>query len=43
MDERRATGVIVGNRGRNALQEAMLGSVSMTLLRQASCPVLVVP
>nr|MDA3937521.1 universal stress protein [Actinomycetota bacterium] len=43
MNERRATGVIVGNRGRNVLQEAMLGSVSMTIMRLASCPVMVVP
>lgn len=43
IDERRATGVVTGSRGRNILTEAVLGSVSMTLLRQASCPVLVVP
>lgn len=43
LDERRATGVVVGTRGRNAVQEMLLGSVSMTLLRQASCPVLIVP
>ena len=43
LDERRATGVIVGTRGRNAVQEMLLGSVSMTLLRQASCPVMIVP
>ena len=41
--ERRATGVVVGTRGRNAVQEMLLGSLSMTLLRQASCPVLIVP
>lgn len=41
--ERRATGVIVGTRGRNAVQEMLMGSVSMTLMRQASCPVLIVP
>ncbi len=41
--ERRATGVIVGTRGRNAVQEVLMGSVSMTLMRQASCPVLIVP
>jgi len=40
---RRATGVIVGTHGRSAVKEALLGSVSMTLLRQASCPVLIVP
>lgn len=43
IDDRRATGVIAGTRGRNAVQEMLLGSVSMTLLRQASCPVLIVP
>jgi len=37
------TGVIVGSRGRTALQEALMGSVSMTLMRQAPCPVLIVP
>jgi nucleotide-binding universal stress UspA family protein len=43
LDDRRATGVIVGTRGRNAVQEMLLGSVSMTLLHQASCPVMIVP
>lgn len=43
LDERRATGVVTGTRGRSALTEAVMGSVSLTLLRQASCPVLVVP
>lgn len=43
IDERRATAVVAGTRGRNAVQEMLLGSVSMTLLRQASCPVLIVP
>lgn len=43
LDDRRATGVIAGTRGRNALQEMLLGSVSMTLLRQATCPILIVP
>lgn len=42
IDERRISGVVVGTRGRSPLQEALLGSVSMTLLRQASCPVMVV-
>lgn len=43
IEHRRATGIIAGTRGRNAVQEMLLGSVSMTLLRQASCPVLIVP
>jgi len=43
IDERRATGVITGTRGRNAVQEALLGSVSRTVFRQASCPVMIVP
>jgi nucleotide-binding universal stress UspA family protein len=38
-----ATGVVVGSRGRSTLQEALLGSVSMTLVRQAPVPVLIVP
>lgn len=37
------TGVVVGTRGRSMLQEALMGSVSMTLIRQAPVPVLVVP
>lgn len=43
IDESRVTGVIIGSRGRNAIQEALMGSVSMTLMRQASCPVMIVP
>lgn len=42
IDESRITGVVVGTRGRAMLAEAQLGSVSMTLVRQASCPVMVV-
>ncbi|MDP2182515.1 MAG: universal stress protein [Actinomycetota bacterium] len=41
--ERRATGMIVGTQGPNPLLEAVLGSVSLTLMRQASCPVMIVP
>jgi nucleotide-binding universal stress UspA family protein len=37
------TGVVVGSRGRSALQQALMGSVSMTLIRQATVPVLIVP
>jgi len=43
IDERRVTGVITGTRGRNAVAEMLLGSVSMTVLKQASCPVMIVP
>jgi nucleotide-binding universal stress UspA family protein len=43
IDESGITGVIVGSRGRNPLQQALLGSVSMTLMRQAGCPVMIVP
>lgn len=41
--ERRATGMIVGTRGPNPLQEVVVGSVSLTAMRQASCPVMIVP
>jgi nucleotide-binding universal stress UspA family protein len=37
------TGVVVGFRGKTVLGEALMGSVSMTLMRQASCPVMIVP
>lgn len=43
LDIRRATGVIAGTHGRNAVQEMLMGSVTMALLHQAGCPVLVVP
>lgn len=43
VNERRASGVVAGTRGTSPLQEAMLGSVSMTLIRQASCPVMIMP
>ena len=42
-NERRATGMLVGSRGANPIQEVVLGSVSLTLMRQASCPVMIVP
>lgn len=41
VDERRISGIVIGTRGRSPLQEALVGSVSMTLLRQASCPLIV--
>jgi nucleotide-binding universal stress UspA family protein len=37
------TGIVMGTRGRNALAEALMGSASMTLVRQASVPVMIVP
>ena len=43
VNERRVSGMVIGTRGRNPLQEVMLGSVSLTLMRQASCPVIIVP
>jgi nucleotide-binding universal stress UspA family protein len=39
----RVSGIVVGSRGRSVIQEALMGSVSMTLMRQAPCPVLIVP
>jgi nucleotide-binding universal stress UspA family protein len=38
-----ATGVITGQRGRGALRRAILGSLSLRLLREAPCPVVVQP
>lgn len=38
-----ATGVITGRRGRNRLQRGLLGSVSMKLLQEAPCPVVIQP
>lgn len=42
IDESRVTGVVMGTRGRQTLAGALLGSVSLTIVRQASCPVMVV-
>ncbi len=42
-NERRATGIVVGNRGRGSIAPVVLGSVSLAILRQASCPVMIVP
>ncbi len=38
-----ATCVIVGTRGRTPWEEVVLGSVSLTLLREAPCPIVIVP
>lgn len=38
-----ATGVVTGTRGHTGIQEAVLGSTSMALIRQACCPVMIVP
>jgi nucleotide-binding universal stress UspA family protein len=35
--------MVVGSRGRGALQRVLLGSISTALVREARCPVLVVP
>lgn len=43
LNERRATGCVAGTRGRGAFTDALLGGLSVALLRQASCPVMVVP
>lgn len=41
--DRRVSGMVLGSRGPNPLQEVVVGSVSLTLMRQASCPVIIVP
>jgi nucleotide-binding universal stress UspA family protein len=38
-----ATGVITGQRGRGAFRRAILGGLSLRLLREAPCPVVVQP
>jgi len=43
IDASGVTGVVIGSRGRAPMQEVLMGSVSMTLMRQAPCPVLIVP
>lgn len=43
IDESDISGVVTGSRGRGVLRDALLGSVSMTLVRQASVPVMIVP
>jgi nucleotide-binding universal stress UspA family protein len=42
-DEERAELIVVGSRGRGAFKAAFLGSVSMSVVAMARCPVLVVP
>jgi nucleotide-binding universal stress UspA family protein len=43
LDKQGGTGLVTGSRGRSGLEQAVVGSVSMALVRQASCPVLIVP
>lgn len=43
VDASAVSGVVIGSRGRTPYQESIMGSVSMTLMRQAPCPVLIVP
>lgn len=43
LDEIDATGVITGRRGRSRLERGLLGSVSMKLLQEAPCPVVIQP
>jgi nucleotide-binding universal stress UspA family protein len=38
-----ATSIVMGTRGRSAVGEALLGSVSMSVVREADCPVVIVP
>ena len=38
-----ASMIVIGSRGPSSMAELMLGSVSVEVLRHASCPVLVVP
>ncbi|MGF1541582.1 MAG: universal stress protein [Pleurocapsa sp.] len=35
--------IVIGSHGRGALYKALVGSVSEGIIRQASCPVLIVP
>jgi nucleotide-binding universal stress UspA family protein len=43
MTERRPWAAVVGSRGRGVLRAAVLGSTSRALMREAPCPVVVVP
>jgi universal stress protein A len=38
-----ASGIVTGRRGRSQLGRGLLGSVSMQLLRDAPCPVVIQP
>ena len=42
-EERDATAIVVGRRGMSRLEAVVLGSVSDSTVREARCPVLVVP
>ncbi|MDZ4168553.1 MAG: universal stress protein [Coriobacteriia bacterium] len=43
VDEVEATGLITGRRGRGTLTKGFLGSVSMRLMQEAPCPVVIQP
>ena len=43
LDAISATGVITGQRGRGPFRRAILGGLSLLLLREAPCPVVVQP
>jgi nucleotide-binding universal stress UspA family protein len=43
LDEANATGVITGRHGRGRMRQAVLGSVSLSILREARCPVVIQP
>ena len=43
LDAVSATGVITGQHGRGTLRRAILGGLSLRLLREAPCPVVVQP
>lgn len=42
-ESRRATGIVMGRRGRGMVGEMVLGSVSHYVIHHAPCPVTVVP
>jgi nucleotide-binding universal stress UspA family protein len=42
-DQEQVSLIVIGSRGPSSMAELMLGSVSVEVLRHASCPVLVVP